>query len=298
MFFTRYNILLFQETGKRLGHFRARGWIVPFVALLVLALLLGNIALFHHFLPYAKMRRALEHNNHTAYEQFVRAYDVAFKILALEAEYKGVEDFGSKLSVMLNLDGENGAASAESETQAQTPVYYDVKGCTDLLRLAHEKYEQLVAGMRQEEVLQQQLAREIVLQKQNLMHIPSIWPTRGRFTSRFGYRKNPVTGRVAFHKGIDIAGPVGTPVKAPAAGVVTYAKRFSSYGKTVDIDHGGGLSTRFGHLSKISVQVGQKVKRGDVIGAMGNTGRSVASHLHYEVHKNGRPVNPLYYIMN
>ncbi len=129
-------------------------------------------------------------------------------------------------------------------------------------------------------------------------HTPSILPVNGRFTSGFGMRKDPFTGRMHFHYGIDLAAPIGTPVHAPADGVVKRVKRDPrGYGILLEIDHGMGITTRYGHLSKVLVKRGQKVKRGQVIARVGNTGRSTGPHLHYEVRVLNKPVNPLSYII-
>lgn len=127
---------------------------------------------------------------------------------------------------------------------------------------------------------------------------PSIKPTRGWFTSRFGYRLDPFTGKPQMHNGLDFAAPPGTPVHAPADGVVSYVGYESGYGKLVSIDHGYGVVTRYAHNSQVFVEVGQKVGRRDVISAVGTTGRSTGSHLHYEVRVHGVPVDPFNYVLD
>lgn len=129
-----------------------------------------------------------------------------------------------------------------------------------------------------------------------LAHTPSLLPVTGFFSDGFGWRKDPITGERAFHEGLDIVAQTGTQVLAPADGVVISAGRNSSYGKAVDLSHGFGLGTRFGHLSAVLVRPGQRVQRGDVIGRVGSTGRSTGPHLHYEVLKEGRHVNPRRYL--
>jgi murein DD-endopeptidase MepM/ murein hydrolase activator NlpD len=128
--------------------------------------------------------------------------------------------------------------------------------------------------------------------------MPSITPARGIMTSRFGTRRDPVSGKPAFHPAIDISAPKGHPVVAPADGVVLRSGRNGGLGKSIVLSHGYGLTTRFGHLSRIDVQPGQKVRRGDVIGAVGSTGRSTGYHLHYEVLEDGKQVNPLAYMLD
>jgi murein DD-endopeptidase MepM/ murein hydrolase activator NlpD len=127
--------------------------------------------------------------------------------------------------------------------------------------------------------------------------IPSLIPVQSsRFSSGFGMRWHPVTGGRHEHKGIDLASPIGTPVHASGDGVVGRADWFSSYGLYVQIEHGGELETRYGHMSRLNVAAGQFVHRGDVIGYIGTTGRSTGPHLHYEVRVNGVAVNPLPYM--
>ncbi|MDX1631852.1 MAG: peptidoglycan DD-metalloendopeptidase family protein [Thermoanaerobaculia bacterium] len=128
--------------------------------------------------------------------------------------------------------------------------------------------------------------------------VPSIMPTRGLLTSGFGTRWDPITGKRALHEGLDISARRGRPVVAPADGLVVRAGRIGYLGRAVYLSHGYGLTTRFGHLSEIDVDPGDEVKRGDVIGYVGSTGRSTGSHLHYEVHRDGRPVDPLAYILD
>lgn len=131
-----------------------------------------------------------------------------------------------------------------------------------------------------------------------LSSTPSIAPVRGILTDGFGSRRDPFTGKRATHSGIDISTPTGRPIVAPADGVVAKANWASGYGKVVYLSHGYGYSSRYGHLSKIAVKAGDKVKRGDVIGYVGSTGRSTGPHVHYEVRHNGNPVNPLEYILD
>ncbi|MEM9119341.1 MAG: M23 family metallopeptidase [Cyanobacteria bacterium P01_F01_bin.56] len=128
---------------------------------------------------------------------------------------------------------------------------------------------------------------------------PNAEPIKGRLevTSEFGLRRNPFGGSsYEMHSGIDFRGPTGTPIYATADGIVVKAERLGGYGKHVVIDHGYSHETLYAHLSAIDVQAGDRVKRGDLIGALGSTGRSSGPHLHYEVHRNGRPVNPRYYL--
>ncbi len=127
--------------------------------------------------------------------------------------------------------------------------------------------------------------------------IPSIWPVVGSLRSGVGTRKNPFGGSsIEFHKGQDISAPMGTPIIAAADGVIVIARWVRGYGNGIYIDHGNGLQTRYGHLSRIDVVEGQPVKKGQHLGLVGSTGRSTGPHLHYEVRVNGQPTSPLLYL--
>jgi murein DD-endopeptidase MepM/ murein hydrolase activator NlpD len=128
---------------------------------------------------------------------------------------------------------------------------------------------------------------------------PSIWPVEGNLTGSYGMRIDPLAGEGGeFHSGVDICAPIGTPVRATADGVVTMADMEGGYGRLIRINHGAGLTTYYGHLSKFFVYAGQEVHRGEKIGAVGATGRVTAPHLHYEVRSNGTPMNPYRYLVN
>ena len=135
-------------------------------------------------------------------------------------------------------------------------------------------------------------------QKAFLSALPTRKPAVGYFTSGFGVRNSPTLGgRVKMHEGLDIANRPGTPVRAPADGVVAFTDSKSGYGQVVILDHGYGLETWYGHLRKSLVQKGQRVRRGDQIALLGNSGRSTGPHVHYEVRVHGTPVDPLSYIL-
>jgi murein DD-endopeptidase MepM/ murein hydrolase activator NlpD len=125
---------------------------------------------------------------------------------------------------------------------------------------------------------------------------PTIWPLAGWLSSGFGHRKDPVDGSADYHAGIDIAANKGTPVRATANGTVQAAAYQGNYGNAVLIDHGFGISTRFGHLSSFAVRPGQHIQRGAIVGYVGSTGRVTGSHLHYEIMLNGRAINPLRFL--
>lgn len=132
---------------------------------------------------------------------------------------------------------------------------------------------------------------------EKLKYVPTFWPAdTSRITSTFGKRSDPFTGRESIHSGIDLAGPWGTPIYAAADGQVVFSGWDGGYGKSIVIHHNSTYKTRYGHMSQLTVKEGKKVKKGELIGYMGSTGRSTGSHLHFEVLKNGRSVDPYPYM--
>ncbi len=138
----------------------------------------------------------------------------------------------------------------------------------------------------------------LIEQKIRLAHTPAVWPTKGYLTDGFGWRINPLTLKKHFHSAQDISTQLGNPIIATADGYILIAENIGVLGNLIHIDHGFGYQTRYGHLATLNVKEGDRVKRGQVIGYVGNTGRSTAPHLHYEVIYMGNRVNPLDFILD
>lgn len=171
----------------------------------------------------------------------------------------------------------------------------DVGGSADELLISAKRFDDQAQAKETELInLTDRLRHQEVL----LARAPAIWPVSGYLTSHFGHRVSPFTQQKAFHAGIDVGAPPGTPVYAPGDGEVVFVGSKSGYGETLIIDHGYGFATCFAHLSAVLVSKGQKIKRGDLVSRVGNTGRSTGPHLHYEVRINGTPQNPLLFILN
>jgi len=158
--------------------------------------------------------------------------------------------------------------------------------------------DKLLRQTRFEQQSLNQIHDQLLEKKDLLEHTPSIAPTDGYLSRGFGVRTDPFTGLRQPHWGIDLAADIGTPVCASASGTVFFTGWHYGLGRLAIIDHGYGYRTHYGHLSQIKVKKGQRVKRGDVIGVVGNTGYSTGPHLHYEVHLKGEPVNPQNYILS
>jgi murein DD-endopeptidase MepM/ murein hydrolase activator NlpD len=179
-------------------------------------------------------------------------------------------------------------------------VYYSEM--TDPMIVKAEALRRQVSSLSHQAELQEstfvQLSENVEKVHRYLAGRPSIWPTTGRLTSTYGYRFHPFTGLRLLHAGLDIANEVWTPIYAAADGMVIENTSLTHYGNMVKISHNNGLYiTLYAHMQKSAVTEGQAVKRGDIVGYMGSTGRSTGPHLHYEVRKDGQTVNPMEYIV-
>lgn len=213
----------------------------------------------------------------------------------LEARLKLLQGMVNKLGVMAGLDklppdpsiaGVGGVSSLEMEApsgEAQASLNSLKTMESDVAQLT-ERSARLEAFYKDRSLL--------------LASTPSIWPARGYLSANFGNRNDPFTGQRDFHAGIDISTPIGTPVHAPADGIVVSTAVRGGYGNAIVVDHGFGIVSRYGHLDRFNVKPGQKVRRGDVIGFVGSTGKSTAPHLHYEVWVNDQAQNPIQYILD
>ncbi|MGK7345674.1 MAG: M23 family metallopeptidase [Candidatus Nitrospinota bacterium M3_3B_026] len=224
------------------------------------------------------------------------------KVKQVEVQLARLEKFDKKLRVITSLESQ---APDSSEYGTGGPYYDDPAG---ELSPASKYTESLMDALNNDlgRIKQKARAQEISFfeldeffkeQSSLLTHTPSVWPARGWVTSTFGYRRSPFTGLREMHEGIDIATQLKAPVIAPANGIVIRVGFHPGYGKLVELDHGYGVVTRYGHNSKNLVEPGQKIKRGEIIALVGSTGRSTGPHLHYEVLLNGVPVNPYRYIL-
>jgi murein DD-endopeptidase MepM/ murein hydrolase activator NlpD len=301
----------------------------------LIALVLG-VTLSAGLVDYLGLLVQTAENKHLKAEnaQLIKQFQVVEgKVAALENSLERVKTFTTKLKLITNIDSEDrnlklamGATppAGKAIEEYDTPV--DERAPVEELekQVAQESFKDQPDTMRGElavdqgrdyqslairienSVRESQLREQSVLdlwealsERQSLLNsTPNIRPAKGWFTSRFGYRISPFTGRAALHAGLDVAAAPGSPVYAPADGMVTFAGYDEGYGKMITVDHGYGVSTRYGHNAQVYVQVGQRVSRWDVIASVGNTGRSTGPHLHYEVRVNGVPRDPALYILD
>lgn len=236
--------------------------------------------------------------------QEARAHDTfGEKIRQLEGELSRVRDLDRRLRVVVGLDSADGVSVplAQGGADAVSPNALRDAVANRTGGLASWGVGEL-AALAQEIVSREQSMRELktYLDEKTavLAATPTILPAQGLVAAGYGYRRSPFTGKREFHEGMDIAAPVGTPIVATADGVVTFAGLAGSYGNVVFIDHGHGFATAYAHNSSNRVRVRQRVRRGEIIAYMGNTGRSTGPHVHYEVHVNGVAANPLTYAVD
>ena len=220
-----------------------------------------------------------------------------YHYLNFETEMARLERFEKKLRVITAL--ENSPKSVEKNWGVGGPFGLTTnsfntamgRGAAGMIERLSNGLDNLDKQVRIQSISFQELDNFFKNQKSLLSSTPSIWPTRGWVTSGFGFRKSPFTGLREKHEGWDIAARSGSPVRATADGEVVVEGREYGYGNMIEISHGYGVVTRYGHNSKHRVKVGDRVKRGQVISLVGNTGRSTGPHLHYEVLINGKRVS-------
>jgi murein DD-endopeptidase MepM/ murein hydrolase activator NlpD len=275
------------------GVLKSAGVAVGVVALL--ALLLGYAAVSH---TADQQRTARLTQENVRLEQ--QLGEINGRLATLTDTLTRIAQRDARIRVLANLDpidpqvqaaGVGGPAEPAAPGAAETPA----------IRQSHEIRVDLNGLIRRANLLAlsfREAADSLATHSARLAATPSIMPTQGWLTSAFAsMRIHPILHIARPHEGIDVTAPMGSPIEAPAAGVVIETGWESGYGNTVSIDHGYGIVTKFAHTSKILVHEGQRVSRGQRIALVGNSGLATGPHLHYEVHVNGRPVDPLKYVL-
>lgn len=273
---------------------RLRKWRVSstqiYLALATFLLLTGTAgyitwAYFHNTVDRTTIESLAEENE--TLREINRSFEQSIR--KLEGQLASYEDRTRQLAIVAGL--ENLSAGDGEAGVGGNPMHLDpTTGRYDLTALV-DRAGTLSGRLNEvENLLEERQLR--------ISSTPAISPVRGILTSGFGYRRDPVHGGRAFHQGLDIAASPGHPVRVAADGLIIRAGRIGGLGKAVYVTHGYGITTRYGHLSEISVEAGQEITRGQVLGKVGNTGRSTGYHLHYEVHVDGKAVNPLAYLLD
>ena len=232
----------------------------------------------------ARVRRAVEEQVDTL---AVRVGQMNAQLLRLDALGKRLTEMADLKRGEFNFDAPPAMGGPEIPADGRIAVVPELNDLLERLSVSLDDRERQL-GALESLILARELSRQIV---------PGGRPVfDGYVSSPFGYRADPITGHTAFHSGLDFVGPEGTQVLAVATGVVTYAGRDGNYGQLVEVTHGNGYVTRYAHNERVLVAVGQTVQKGNPIALMGNTGRSTGTHLHFEVLRDGAPVNPLAFL--
>jgi murein DD-endopeptidase MepM/ murein hydrolase activator NlpD len=267
------------------------------VALGLAAALLVGYATLSRTVDLSRTTRMQQENTRLAQE----IGELHGRLTTLADTIRQISQRDAKIRVLANLepiDPSVQAAGIGGPTVASRP---SLASEGPALRHSQEIRVDLNALIRRADLLASSFAEardSLASHSKQLAATPSIMPTQGWLTSAFSsMREHPILHIARPHEGIDVMAPMGSPIEAPAAGVVTDAGWESGYGNTVTIDHGYGIVTKFAHASKLLVKTGQHVSRGQRIALVGNTGLATGPHLHYEVHVNGRPVDPLRYVL-
>ena len=261
---------------------------------------------YHHLktltLHAVDLERRLSNQTAIIETQRKQIQNFANNINLLKSKLLDLNDFEQKIRSIADIEktaeqeglfGVGG--SVPEDLDARLPL---TRKHSTLVRNMHEQVHQLEQASAHQHQDFESLLESLQQQHNILACTPTIRPTKGWVTSRFGYRKSPFTGQREFHKGLDIATRKGTPILAPADGIISQVSRRGLLGKVLVIDHGHGIVTRYAHLQKALKKKGERVNRGDAIALVGSSGRTTGSHLHYEVYVSGVPVNPQKYILN
>ncbi len=291
-------ILISGKENKRINLHVKLAFVIlaSLVFIAVLLLFVYNLTLFtSHRVDKRKLERLNQENEIVRFEITRIEEEIANLSILIDS----LEEYDKKLRTYASLNpigedlrsmGVGGSSQFHSAEGLTTDVYSDLEGLSKTLdnllsrsRLQKESFNNIVQYLDEKKFLRE--------------HTPSIIPVQGWFMSGFGYRIDPFTGQVKMHEGLDIAAPPGTPIIAPADGSVKFAGERRGFGLTLEIDHGYGYTTLYGHCQRIDVEEGNRVTRGDVVARVGSTGKSTGPHLHYEVRVSQIPVNPIHYIL-
>ena len=293
------DIILISTKDNKLINFHVKSFflfIVGIISLAILVLFVYNITIFtSHRVDKRRLERLNEENAIVREEIDKIEQEIADLAVLIDS----LEEYDKKLRTYASLNpinddlramGVGGKIEFQNAGGLSTDVRENLENLSNQLdnllarsRLQQESFNNIVAFLDEKKYLRE--------------HTPSIIPVQGWFMSGFGYRIDPFTGQVKMHEGLDIAAPPGTPIIAPADGTVKFAGERRGFGLTLELNHGYGYITLYGHCQRLNVDEGDKVERGDVIAYVGSTGRSTGPHLHYEVRISQEPVNPVHYIL-
>jgi len=325
----RFTFMVIPDANSTIKRFQLSAVFLAVGAFLVLALLIGCIAAFLLYRgnigqidrlkqelssSIGEYKKTIEDKNEHINELQTDLAELSDQAKEIDTRMKDIKALESQLKEMVGLDTDADKSRSSyprsSESTIDESDQFAMDGGTggEELPVTDEEMDALIEKTRDNfhslgewiEIMKPELelTKEAVAKQQKLLAVtPTIWPTDSRrITSTFGIRKDPFTKRATYHAGLDIGGNTGEPIYAAADGTVVEAERSTSHGNNVMINHSNGVKTHYSHMSKILTTVGTKVRKGDIIGELGSTGRSTGPHLHYEVIVNGEHVDPQPYL--
>lgn len=296
------NILIFGHKTSKTRYLRIRKKTLKIAFYLFTFALLSATFFFCDYIQVKKKAFELARLRQETETQRSQIQFFSARIEDLEKQLSKLKDFDKKIRIIANLErGQESPTFMGMGGPSPFDIREKLKGEKDEHGLVHQMktdIERLQSEAMSREESLAELEKLLQTKKEMLAHTPSVWPVLGWVTSGFGFRTNPFTGLNQMHEGIDISNRIGTLVVASADGIISDVGNDWVHGKILVISHGLGMTSRYSHLNKVLVRVGQKVKRGDKIAEVGMSGKTTGPHLHYEVRLNGIPVNPMRYILN
>ena len=305
----KLTLLIFDASGTPVKQTSIPRMLLPLTAMIVMAasamMYLGvsdYVRLKKEVKDVHSLRSSLKIQEELAAQHQSQIVSFSNKIGTLNAKLADLDNFEQKIRIIANLEPNNGGSSifgvGGSDPEDLDPATMMEQDYQELVRDMHVEISEIDQASHNQQQSFSSIFSQLEGKRNLLAATPSIRPLKGWISSRFGYRESPFTGRREFHRGLDIATHAGSPILAPADGLVTYAGPKGLMGNMVAIEHGFGMVTRYGHAQKLLKKKGERVKRGEVIALVGSTGRSTGPHLHYEVRLNGVAVNPMNYFFN
>lgn len=299
-----HTVLIFPGDGSRIRQFRIPHCLFKWILIFSISLFIILLFIVHDYVYVRHKAQEAISLKEENYQQMLKLRYFASKVSALESQLEKLKQLEVKLRSMVGSGKKGGLDEGKEEiggsggfTKNNNPELFMERSSVAFAKNLDMKIDQLKKEITESEGRLQQIYQDIFERRSIIASTPSIWPVRGWITSEFGYRYNPFTSSKQFHEGIDIAADIGTPVRATADGIVASISSDPELGNNIIINHGFGTITRYAHLSKISVKLGQRVRKGEIIGKVGSSGLTTGPHLHYEVRLNGIAMNPSRYLL-
>lgn len=298
----RYTIKFFDDTGlKDVIGFHLSSTSIMFIIIVLILLLCSfvyNIYTIFSRNVY-KEHIVVLNNENVKLKNYIEEYDRRYSVINDKLE--DVKKLEFQVKDLISQD-EMASGNSTFVDKFQVQLLKDYSSSVDtvtdqFLNSLGDKLDNLTVQLFGRERELDELLNSVISNKHVLDSTPTVRPVVGRISSPFGYRSDPVYQRPEVHEGVDLAAAYGTPIHAAASGVIIFAGVITGYGNLVSIDHGYGYITRYGHMSKIAVKVGDHVKKGDTVGNIGMTGKTTGPHVHYEVLINEAPSNPVRFLL-